>query len=72
MVHPTSPPYALPVAGVPVWVYEFPFETTRAIASLIAALAKRHGAGPDLVDLPRTSAGRFPSSPSALAHWEIR
>jgi hypothetical protein len=37
MLHPTSPPYALPVADVPVWNYEFPFETTRAIAALIAS-----------------------------------
>ncbi|WP_051222490.1 amidohydrolase family protein [Conexibacter woesei] len=33
-VHPALPPYA-PPAPHPVWLYEFPFETTRAIASLI-------------------------------------
>ncbi|HWH95124.1 MAG TPA: amidohydrolase family protein [Baekduia sp.] len=33
-VHPALPPYATP-APHPVWLYEFPFETTRALASLI-------------------------------------
>jgi predicted TIM-barrel fold metal-dependent hydrolase len=33
-VHPALPPYA-PPAPHPVWLYEFPFETTRAIARLI-------------------------------------
>jgi predicted TIM-barrel fold metal-dependent hydrolase len=33
-VHPALPPYALP-APHPVWLYEFPFETTRALASVI-------------------------------------
>jgi predicted TIM-barrel fold metal-dependent hydrolase len=45
MVHPTSPPYALPVTEAPVWVYEFPFETTRAVAALIAAGAPRRWPG---------------------------
>jgi predicted TIM-barrel fold metal-dependent hydrolase len=36
LIHPTAPPYALPLPDEPPWVYEFPFETTRAIASLIA------------------------------------
>jgi predicted TIM-barrel fold metal-dependent hydrolase len=45
MLHPTSPPYALPVADQPVWVYEFPFETTRAIASLISAGAPQRWPG---------------------------
>ena len=33
-VHPALPPYALPLDH-PVWLYEFPFDTTRAIANLI-------------------------------------
>ncbi len=33
-VHPALPPFALPL-GHPVWLYEFPFDTTRAIANLI-------------------------------------
>src|SRR4051812_20156032 len=33
-VHPALPPYA-PPAPHPVWLYEFPIETTRAIANLI-------------------------------------
>jgi 6-methylsalicylate decarboxylase len=37
MLHPTAPPYQLPVGEHPAWVYEFPFETTRAVASLISA-----------------------------------
>jgi predicted TIM-barrel fold metal-dependent hydrolase len=34
-VHPTFPPYAPPIGHHPVWLYEFPFETVRAITSLI-------------------------------------
>ena len=37
LLHPAAPPYQLPVADHPAWVYEFPFETTRAVASLISA-----------------------------------
>jgi len=33
-VHPALPPFPLPL-GHPVWLYEFPFDTTRAIANLI-------------------------------------
>jgi len=33
-VHPGFPPHPLPLAH-PVWLYEFPFETVRAIANLI-------------------------------------
>lgn len=33
-VHPDRPPYELPVDH-PVWLYELPFQTTRAIVSLI-------------------------------------
>jgi predicted TIM-barrel fold metal-dependent hydrolase len=34
-VHPTFPPNGQPLPDHPVWLYEFPFETTRAIANLI-------------------------------------
>lgn len=34
-VHPTLPPYTNPLAQTPVWVLEFPFETTRAITHLL-------------------------------------
>ncbi|WP_169542082.1 amidohydrolase family protein [Solirubrobacter soli] len=37
LVHPAPPPYTPPAVEHPVWVYEFPFETTRAIATLISA-----------------------------------
>jgi 6-methylsalicylate decarboxylase len=33
-VHPALPPFRLPLDH-PVWLYEFPFDTTRAIANLI-------------------------------------
>lgn len=33
-VHPGFPPYALPLAH-PVWLYEFPFDTVRALANLV-------------------------------------
>jgi 6-methylsalicylate decarboxylase len=33
-VHPALPPYPPPL-GHPVWLYEFPFDTTRAIVNLI-------------------------------------
>ena len=33
-VHPTIPPNGVPL-GHPAWLYEFPFETTRAMANLI-------------------------------------
>ena len=33
-VHPTLPPHPLPLAH-PVWLYEFTFETTRAVAQLV-------------------------------------
>lgn len=35
-VHPTIPPGGVPLSH-PAWLYEFPFETTRAIANLIYA-----------------------------------
>jgi 6-methylsalicylate decarboxylase len=35
-VHPAEPEYVLPLANQhPMWLYEFPFDTTRAIANLI-------------------------------------
>jgi 6-methylsalicylate decarboxylase len=35
-VHPAMPPHPLPLGELhPVWLYEFPFETTRALANLI-------------------------------------
>ena len=34
-LHPGFPPHELPLPGHPVWLYEFPFDTTRAIANLV-------------------------------------
>jgi predicted TIM-barrel fold metal-dependent hydrolase len=34
-VHPTVPPYSLPLREHPVWLYELPHETTRAIVKLL-------------------------------------
>lgn len=34
-VHPAFPPHPLPLAHHPVWLYEFTFDTTRAVAQLI-------------------------------------
>lgn len=34
-VHPTAAPTPSPLPGVPVWVQEFPFDTTRAVVNLI-------------------------------------
>ncbi len=34
-VHPTFPPNGQPLPHHPIWLYEFPFETTRAIVNLI-------------------------------------
>jgi 6-methylsalicylate decarboxylase len=35
LVHPHRPPYALPLGQHPVWLYEYPFDTTRAAVNLI-------------------------------------
>jgi predicted TIM-barrel fold metal-dependent hydrolase len=41
-LHPTMPPHDLPL-GHPVWLYEFVFETTRALANLIySGTLERH------------------------------
>ena len=34
-IHPGFPPHALPLEQHPVWLYEFTFETVRAVANLI-------------------------------------
>ena len=34
-LHPSLPPYDPPLPGHPVWLYEFVFETTRAVANLV-------------------------------------
>jgi predicted TIM-barrel fold metal-dependent hydrolase len=42
-IHPGFPPHALPLAH-PVWLYEFPFETVRAVANMIySGTLERHG-----------------------------
>jgi 6-methylsalicylate decarboxylase len=35
MLHPTAPPHELPLPQHPIWLYEFPFDTTRAVVNLI-------------------------------------
>jgi len=34
-LHPSFPPHQLPLPDHPVWLYEFPFDTTRALANLV-------------------------------------
>jgi 6-methylsalicylate decarboxylase len=34
-IHPSFPPHELPLPQHPVWLYEFPFDTTRAVANLV-------------------------------------
>jgi 6-methylsalicylate decarboxylase len=42
-VHPTFPPNGQPLPQHPIWLYEFPFETTRAITNLIySGVLERH------------------------------
>lgn len=45
-LHPDSPPVAPPLSDYPVWLHEFPFETTRAVVDLVYSGAL--GRGPDL------------------------
>jgi predicted TIM-barrel fold metal-dependent hydrolase len=35
MLHPSVPPHAPPLPHHPIWLYEFPFDTTRAVVNLI-------------------------------------
>jgi predicted TIM-barrel fold metal-dependent hydrolase len=35
LIHPHAPPYALPLPAHPIWLYEYPFDTTRAVVQLI-------------------------------------
>jgi predicted TIM-barrel fold metal-dependent hydrolase len=35
LLHPTMPPHAPPLPDHPIWLYEFPFDTTRAVVNLI-------------------------------------
>jgi 6-methylsalicylate decarboxylase len=70
-VHPGFPPYAPPL-GHPVWLYEFPFDTVRALANLVYTGAlERHrrirfqiahlgGAGPMLAHRIASLADREP------------
>ncbi len=42
-LHPSFPPHALPLPQHPVWLYEFPFETTRAVTNLVySGTLERH------------------------------
>lgn len=34
-VHPNWPPYEPPLGGYPIWLHEFPFDTTRAVVNLL-------------------------------------
>lgn len=75
-VHPTFPPHALPLEH-PVWLYEFPFDTVRAIVNLIYSGAlERHsrirfqfahlgGAAPFIADRIASLAARVPEAASA-------
>lgn len=42
-IHPGFPPHPAPLSHHPVWLYEFPFETVRAVANLIySGTLERH------------------------------
>jgi predicted TIM-barrel fold metal-dependent hydrolase len=75
-VHPGFPPHALPLPHHPVWLYEFPFETVRAVANLIYSgaleryprirfqLAHLGGAAPFLAHRLASLADRVPEAAS--------
>ncbi len=76
-VHPSFPPHALPLPQHPVWLYEFPFETTRAVANLVYSgtlercpnvrfqLAHLGGTAPFLAHRLASLAGREPELAAA-------
>ena len=76
-VHPSFPPHALPLPHHPVWLYEFPFETVRAVANLLYSgtlercpsvrvqLAHLGGAAPFLAHRLASLAGRQPELAAA-------
>jgi 6-methylsalicylate decarboxylase len=76
-LHPTMPPHPLPLPQHPVWLYEFPFDTTRAVASLIYSgtleragglrlqLAHLGGTAPFLAHRIASLAAREPDKASA-------
>jgi predicted TIM-barrel fold metal-dependent hydrolase len=71
-VHPTFPPHAPPLPQHPIWLYEFPFDTVRAVTSLVYSgtlercpsvrlqLAHLGGAVPFLAHRLASLAGREP------------
>lgn len=63
-VHPCLPPYRPPLAEHPPWLYEFPFETTRAIANLVYSGTLPEPAAP--LRSPRRLCA-LPGLPSRLA-----
>jgi predicted TIM-barrel fold metal-dependent hydrolase len=77
LVHPHAPPSALPLPQHPIWLYEYPFDTTRAIVNLIysgtlercpdVALQMSHlgGAAPYLAHRIASLAAREPTAAAA-------